>query len=120
MRFLMITLTLLLSLDDVRAEQIPVWIGMSAPRFGEPEGIYRTTLNTENGELTKPELAAEFGAPQFLAMGPNGKRVYAVCRLPDGESGVGAGGTGAALVILTFSVADGRPRTLSAETARTR
>ena len=30
-----------------------------------------------------------------------------------------AGGTGAALVMWTFSVADGRLRTLSAETART-
>jgi len=76
--------------SGVRAERIQVWIGMSAPRFGEPEGIYRTTLNTEDGALAKPELAAEIGAPQFLAMGQNGKRMYAVCRLPDGEAGVAA------------------------------
>ena len=37
-----------------------------------------------------------------------------------GETCVGGGGTGAALAIFTFSVGDGRPRTLSTETARTR
>jgi 6-phosphogluconolactonase len=73
-----------------RAEQVPVWIGMSAPRFGEAEGIYRTTLDTETGALTKPALAAEIGSPGFLTIAPGGKRLYAVCRLPDGESGVAA------------------------------
>ncbi len=88
MRFLLSTLTLLSLYGAASAEKIPVWIGMSAPRFGEPEGIYRTMLNTETGALEKPELAAEIEAPQFLAMGPDDKRLYAVCRLPDGEGGV--------------------------------
>ena len=39
---------------------------------------------------------------------------------PAGDSGVGGGGTGAVLVIWTFSVAEGSPRTLSTETERTR
>ena len=39
---------------------------------------------------------------------------------PLGDSGVGAGGTGAVLVIFTFRVGDGSPRTPSADTARTR
>ena len=88
MRFLVFTLSFVLLLGAARAEQVPVWIGMSAPRFGEAEGIYRTTLDTETGALAKPELAAEIGSPGFLAVGPNSKRLYAVCRLPDGESGV--------------------------------
>jgi len=88
MRSLVFTLSLLLFLDCTYAEQVPVWIGMSPPRFGEAEGIYRTTLDSETGSLTKPELAAKIGSPGFLAIGPTGKRLYAVCRLPDGESGV--------------------------------
>jgi 6-phosphogluconolactonase len=88
MRYLILMLTIALLHGKSSAEQVPVWIGMSAPRFGEKEGIYRTTLNTETGALDKPELAAEIGSPQFLAMGPTGKRLYAVCRLPDGEGGV--------------------------------
>src|SRR5262249_26975542 len=39
---------------------------------------------------------------------------------PTGDCTVGAGPTGAVLTILTFSVADGSPRTLSNDTARTR
>jgi 6-phosphogluconolactonase len=77
-------------LGGARAEQVPVWVGMSAPRFGEAEGIYRTTLDTETGALTKPELAAEIGSPGFLTIAAGGKRLYSVCRLPDGESGVAA------------------------------
>jgi 6-phosphogluconolactonase len=88
MRFLVFALTLFMFCGAARAEKIPVWVGMSAPRFGEKEGIYRTTLDTKNGTIAKPELAAEIGAPQFLALGPKGNRLYAVCRLPDGESGV--------------------------------
>lgn len=90
MRILILTLTVLLFSGHANAEPIAVWIGMSAPRAGEPEGIYRTTLDSETGSLTKPELAAEVGAPGFLAAGPTGNRLYAVCRLPDGESGVAA------------------------------
>jgi len=88
MRFLFFALLCFLLFSPAHAEQVPVWIGMSAPRFGEAEGIYRTTLDMETGALTKPELAAEIGAPGFLAAGPNSKRLYAVCRLSDGESGV--------------------------------
>jgi 6-phosphogluconolactonase len=89
MRTLAIAFTLLL-LGGAQAEHIPAWIGMSAPRFGEAEGIYRTTLDTETGALTKPELVAEIGAPGFLTTSANGTRLYAVGRLPDGESGVAA------------------------------
>src|SRR5688572_16654373 len=82
---------LFLLVPSAAAELATVWIGMSPPRFGEKEGIYRTTLDTETGILAKPELAAEIGSPGFLALSPNGgKRLYAVCRLPDGESGVAA------------------------------
>lgn len=67
-----------------------VWIGMSAPTNGQKEGIYRTTLDTKTGALTAPELAVEIGEPEFLAIHPNGKRLYAACKLADGKPGVAA------------------------------
>src|SRR5262249_38770586 len=52
------------------AEQTAVWIGMSEPRHGEREGIYRAALDTATGTLTEPALAAEIGTPEFLAIHP--------------------------------------------------
>ncbi len=63
---------------------------MSAPIHGDREGIYRATLDTVTGTLTRPEISAEIGMPEFLALHPNGKRLYAVCRLPNGGGGVAA------------------------------
>jgi 6-phosphogluconolactonase len=103
MRIHALALTLCLLTTSASAEKVPVWIGMSAPTGGEKEGIYRTTLDSETGALSKPELAAEIGAPGFLAVGPKGDRLYAVCRLPDGESGVAVfeiSGDGATLRLL--------------------
>jgi 6-phosphogluconolactonase len=70
--------------------QEAVWIGMSAPNNGQREGIYRSTLDVKTGALGQPELAAEIGAPEFLALHPNGKRLYAACKLADGKPGVAA------------------------------
>jgi 6-phosphogluconolactonase len=52
---------------------------------GEPsKGIYHCQLNTENGKLTEPKLAAEIAGPGFLAMHPKGHHLYAVGAL-DGK-----------------------------------
>jgi 6-phosphogluconolactonase len=72
------------------AEESSVWIGMSKPPHGERQGIYRATLNTESGDLAPPELAAEIGSPEFLALSPNGDRLYATCELARGKPGVAA------------------------------
>lgn len=74
----------------VYADEAAVWIGMSEPVHGEREGVYRATLDLETGALTQPKLAAEIGMPEFLALHPEGKRLYAACRLPNGEGGVAA------------------------------
>jgi 6-phosphogluconolactonase len=84
-----IAFTILL-VSAVQAEQTAVWIGMSAPMHGEREGIYRATLDTKTGALTQPKLAAEIGSPEFLALRPNGKQLYAACQLPKGGGGVAA------------------------------
>src|SRR4051812_8528733 len=72
------------------AEENAVWIGMAKPAHGEREGVYRAVLNTQTGELTSPELAAEIGSPEFLALSPNGDRLYASCELENGKPGVAA------------------------------
>jgi 6-phosphogluconolactonase len=72
------------------AKDSVVWIGMERPALGQREGIYRAELDEASGALTLPKLAAEVGAPEFLAMRPDGKRMYAACRLKDGKPGVAA------------------------------
>jgi 6-phosphogluconolactonase len=90
MRILNLIVSALLVTSTAQAEQSAVWIGMSEPQHGEAEGIYRATLDTSTGHLTNPMLAAKIGTPEFLAIHPNGKRLYAACRLPNGDGGVAA------------------------------
>lgn len=56
---------------------IDVWIGTGKTSLSK--GIYHTTLNTNTGKLAEPDLAAEADGPGFLALHPNGNRLYAVC-----------------------------------------
>ncbi len=56
---------------------IDVWIGTS--RAKPSQGIYHCLLNTDSGKLSDPILAAEVGAPGFLAMHPRGGHLYAAC-----------------------------------------
>jgi len=90
MRVFASILSVVVSVGVVRAEPITVWIGMAAPRHGETEGIYRTTLDTESGSLGQPELAAEIAAPGFLVVNPDGDRLYSLCQLATGKGGVAA------------------------------
>lgn len=83
-------LILLVVAQNTSAENIPVWIGMGSPQQGEKAGIYRTTLNEETGRLEPPQLVAEIGEPEFLALRRDGTRLYAACRLSKGEGGVAA------------------------------
>jgi 6-phosphogluconolactonase len=85
-----IFIAILLTTNFANAEQDAVWIGMSEPAHGEREGIYRATLDTETGALSQPVLAAAIGMPEFLALNPAGNRLYADCRLANGDGGVAA------------------------------
>jgi 6-phosphogluconolactonase len=42
------------------------------------QGIYVSRFDSEKGDLSSPELAAEMKNPSFLALSPNGKFLYAV------------------------------------------
>ena len=77
----------LLSLcGNVMAEKATIWIGSMTPAGGESKGIYRATLDLETGVLSKPALAAEIASPGFVAIHPNGNRLYSVCQLPNRQS----------------------------------
>ncbi len=86
MRLIIASLSLLLlAAAGAFAEEATLWIGTTTPSGGESKGIYRATLDTESGKLSKPQLAAEIASPGFVVLHPNGKLLYAVCGLPDGK-----------------------------------
>lgn len=68
------------------AESWHVYFGTGGPGA---EGIYRATFNTDNGRLSKAELAAEIGSPGFLAVHPAGDKLYAVADFPGGPGVAG-------------------------------
>lgn len=87
MRRMICVVSLLMICGSLSADQAAMWIGTTTPRGGESKGIYRVTLDTETGDLTRPTLAAEVDSPGFVTIHPNGSRLYSVCRLPDGRGG---------------------------------
>jgi 6-phosphogluconolactonase len=90
MRIIRLILLTVICTRTANAEQASVWIGMSAPPNGERMGIYRATLDLESGTFDRPALAVEIGVPEFLALHPSGKVLYAACKLESGEGGVAA------------------------------
>lgn len=55
---------------------------------GESRGIYVVRLDGETGAVSQPELAAELSNPEFLALHPNGRFVYALTQvaMADGKN----------------------------------
>jgi 6-phosphogluconolactonase len=90
MRPVIFTIVIVTISGPAWAEKFDVWIGMQTPRDGATEGIYHCVLQTDSGAVTKPELAAELASPGFVTSSPDGSRLYAICRLPDGGGGVAA------------------------------
>lgn len=64
-----------------RAETIPVYFGTGGPGA---KGLYRATFDTEKGKLTPAVLAVEIGSAGFLALHPDGDKLYAVANVPGG------------------------------------
>jgi len=64
--------------STVYAESLPVYFGTYTSGRNGAEGIYRSVLDTETGELSAPVLAAKAGNPSFIEIHPNGKYLYAV------------------------------------------
>jgi 6-phosphogluconolactonase len=54
-----------------------VYFGTYTNPTSGSKGVYVSRFNAANGELSKPELAAETLSPSFVALHPNGKFLYA-------------------------------------------
>jgi 6-phosphogluconolactonase len=74
------------SVAESRAESWHVYFGTGGPGA---KGIYRASFDTESGKLTAAELAAEIGSPGFLALHPDGDKLYAVAGFEGGPGAVG-------------------------------
>ena len=72
--------------SSLHAEKRHVYFGTGGPGA---KGIYRSTFDTETGKLTAAELADEIGAPGFLALHPDGTKLYAVANFTGGPGAVG-------------------------------
>jgi 6-phosphogluconolactonase len=71
------TLIMLVAFNaTIHAASYNVYFGTGG---GETKGIYQSQFNSETGKLSNPELAAEIGSPGFLALHPDGTKLYAVC-----------------------------------------
>lgn len=70
----------------VSAETRHVYFGTGGPGA---EGIYRATFDSEKGKLTAAELAHRINGPGFLALHPDGTKLYAVAS-QEKEGGVAA------------------------------
>jgi 6-phosphogluconolactonase len=90
----------------VRAETWHVYFGTGGPGA---KGIYRATFNPANGKLTSAELAAEIGSPGFLAVHPDGGKLYAVANFPGGPGAAAyqIGNDGALSPLNTAPTGDG-------------
>ncbi len=71
---------------SLTAQVSHVYFGTSGPGT---KGIYRSTFDPAGGKLGAAVLAAEIGAPGFLALHPDGKKLYAVANFPGGPGAAG-------------------------------
>ncbi len=74
------------SIAAATAGPVPVFFGTGGPGA---KGIYRATFDPATGKLTPAELAAEVGSPGFLALHPDGAKLYAVANFPGGPGAIG-------------------------------
>jgi len=85
----------------LQAETLHAYFGTGGPGA---KGIYRATFDTGTGKLRPAELAAEIRSPGFLALHPDGHKLYAVADFPGGPGAVGYRiGTNGSLEIINTS-----------------
>jgi 6-phosphogluconolactonase len=64
---------------------VPFFIGTYT--WNKSKGIYRAELNPSTGELSNPQLVAEIGSPNFLAVHPSGRFLFAAAeKIVDGKN----------------------------------
>jgi 6-phosphogluconolactonase len=94
---------------SVSADPKDVWFGTSTSKNGASKGIYHATFDATKGKLGAATLVAEVGSPGFLAMHPDGTRLYAACRTEKGPAVAGytIGAQGALTLINSQAIGDG-------------
>ncbi len=72
---ILLALSLLGNAPSARADTHAVYFGTGGPGA---EGIYRSTFDAKTGKLTAAELAHKIQSPGFLALHPDGTKLYAI------------------------------------------
>lgn len=72
--------------SPLEAEPGFVYFGTGGPGA---KGIYRSTFDPDSGKLTPAELAVAIDSPGFLALHPDGDKLYAVAGFPGGPGAAG-------------------------------
>lgn len=62
-----------------------LWVYFGTYTKGDSKGIYRSEFDTQTGKLSEAEVAAETTSPNFLAIHPDGKHLYAVSEVNDAD-----------------------------------
>lgn len=83
-----------------------VYFGTGGPGS---KGVYRSTFDATSGKLAPAVLAAEIGSPGFLALHPDGKKLYAAATSSSGPGAAGyrIGADGALESINAMPTGDG-------------
>lgn len=97
---------LLFTLSAALAGQINFYIG-STGKPPETQGIYRLTLDLENGKLSEPVKAADAKAASWIAIHPAGDFLYATAEGNPGNVAAFAIGEDGALTLLNTQSTNG-------------
>ena len=89
----LLSLFVSLSVPALAADTL-VYFGTYTRGDSGSAGIYVSTMNSETGDLAKPELAAKATNPSFLTIRPDGKNLYAVSEVASSD-GKASGGVSA-------------------------
>ena len=101
---LAVLIALGLPMAAASAHDLEFYIGTYTSPGGS-QGIYRASLNTHSGKITKPELQAEIPNPTYLALAPGGGFLYATHEVDGGK-------------VSAFAIPAGeKPRLLNTENA---
>jgi 6-phosphogluconolactonase len=72
------------------AEPAKFWVFVGTFTDGRSKGIYRMVLDTASGKLSEPSLAAELKNPNFLAVHPTHRYLFAVNEASNADKSTGA------------------------------
>jgi 6-phosphogluconolactonase len=106
MKFSLAVMLSTMVLTAVQAGPLNVYFG-TGDRAAK--GIHHSTFDPDTGRLSPPVLAAEIGSPGFLALHPDGDKLYAVVNLKEGPgvAGYSIGRNGRLKLINTSLTHDG-------------